>query len=1024
MRSTFILRSTMILRTVLGGLALLVMVFAVSGIGFSGKVAGSANALAARSSTGTAQSGGQDAGVPLPNVKSYAGGAIAIPDGIASPYPSAISVVASTSATISSLTVTINNFSHTTAGDVDMLLVGPTGAKISFWSDVGGTTAPTVNVTITLDDAAGALMPSTSPLSSGTFRPTNLGVGDTWPAPGPCTVPCDADAAATAGTATFANRFNATNPNGTWNLFIRDDGGGDVGSIGSWSINITFGPTLARMSGGSATVGDDGIVDLKWQTGLEVDNLGFNIYREEGGQRVRVNKHIIAGSALITGQGTAMTAGRNYRWRDTTAKPGQMAQYWVEAKDLNGSTLLSGPFVPTYSPGRMAPQPPSATLGEVGRGGAPGTGRVGIQSASVQPAASGQTAFKLGVKETGYYRVNQADLVTAGLSANIDPRNLRLFEDYTDTHVYQLSAGSQPGLRAKRAKGKSSTPGEESFLFTNQLKERSVYFPGSKNGEREKFFGAAVTAEPLDRTLRLQNVSGSAPSPATLEVGLQGVSAGSHNVTVRFNDTDVGAATFEGRAAAVARISVPQSSLKEGDNAIQLVASEGDVSLVDSIGVSYWHRYAADDNALQFTASGATQVAVGGFTNAAIRVVDVTNVETEGAREVATTVSQDGSGYSATVRVPGAGNRTLLAFTSDRMKSPAAIAADFPSKWRTKNNKADLVILTRGDFISALQPLKAQRESQGYKVVIVDVADVYDEFSFGNKTPQAIKDFFAYATSKWKVKPRFALLAGDASYDPKNFLGDGDWDIVPTKLIETKFLETSSDDFFVDFKGTGLPEMAVGRLPARSASEMSAMVAKIVGYDSSSPAESMLLVSDASDTFDFDQASAALRTFIPGKLSTLEIDRGLTDEAMARSLLLTYINQGQSVINYLGHGSVDIWRDNLLTTDDASSLANGGRLSLFVSMTCLNGYFHDAAIDSLGEAMLKARDGGAVAAWASSGMCDPGGQATMNREFYRLLFGGGGLTIGEAAMTAKSSVTDQDTRRTWILLGDPTTRLR
>jgi hypothetical protein len=1047
----------------LGGFAFLV-IFTLSGTGFYGTAgAGSTNAIAIRGSAVAALSAGEQSEGPVtPNVRSYPGGAITIPDANAVPYPSAIVVAASTSATLTKLTVTITGFSHTFPDDVDMLLVGPTGAKISFWSDVGGTGPPGAsNITITVDDAAATQIPDAGPLVNGTFRPSNFGtlLTDQWPAPGPCPTPgsCETDGAAPTGTATFANRFNATNPNGTWNLFIRDDSGGDFGSITSWSLNLTFGPTLARMSGGSATVDDDGLVELKWQTGLEVDNLGFNIYREEGGQRVRVNKHIIAGSALIAGQGTAMTAGRNYRFRDTTAKPGQIAQYWVEAKDLNGSTLLSGPFVPAYSPGRMAPQPPSATLGDVGRGGAPGAARVGMQSVSVQPAAAGQTAFKIGVKETGYYRVKQSDLVTAGLSSNIDPRNLRLFEDgieraivvqgeqdgrldasdwiefygrapdnaYTDTHVYQLSAGSEPGLRIKRAKGKSSTPGDDSFLFTTELRERNLYFPGFKNGEREKFFGAVVAREPVDRTLKLQNVSALAHSPATLEVGLQGVTAGSHNVKVRFNDADVGSVNFEGRSAATARISVPQSSLKEGDNSIQLVAEgEGDVSLMGSIRASYWHSYAADDNALEFKASGATQVTLTGFSSPAIRVLDVSDAENESAREVAATVSQNGSSYSATVRVPGAGSRTLLSFTSDRIKSPAAISADFPSTWRTKNNKADLVIITRGDFISALQPLKTQRESQGYRVVVADIEDVYDEFSNGNKTPQAIKDFFAYATSKWKVKPRFALLAGDASFDPKNLLGDGDWDILPTKLVETQFLETACDDCLADFNGDGLSEMAVGRLPARSVSEMSALVAKVVGYDKSSPSGSMLLVSDTADTFDFDKASAALRAFIPGNLSTLEINRGVTDSAMSRSLLLTYLNQGQGVINYLGHGSVDLWRDNLLTNDDAGSLANGGRLSLFVSMTCLNGYFQDPLLDSLGEAMLKSRDGGAVAAWVSSGMCDPGEQATLNREFYRLLFGGGGLTIGEAAINAKSSVTDKDIRRTWILLGDPTTRLK
>jgi len=42
----------------------------------------------------------------------------------------------------------------------------------------------------------------------------------------------------------------------------------------------------------------------------------------------------------------------------------------------------------------------------------------------------------------------------------------------------------------------------------------------------------------------------------------------------------------------------------------------------------------------------------------------------------------------------------------------------------------------------------------------------------------------------------------------------------------------------------------------------------------------------------------------------------------------------------------------------------------------------------------------------------------------RLLFNGQGLTIGEAIIGAKQAVNNQDIRRTWILFGDPTTRLR
>jgi len=114
----------------------------------------------------------------------------------------------------------------------------------------------------------------------------------------------------------------------------------------------------------------------------------------------------------------------------------------------------------------------------------------------------------------------------------------------------------------------------------------------------------------------------------------------------------------------------------------------------------------------------------------------------------------------------------------------------------------------------------------------------------------------------------------------------------------------------------------------------------------------------------------------------------------------------------------------LLTNDDALSLRNK-HLPMFVMMTCLNGYFHDPALDSLGESLLKAEHGGAVAVWASTGMTMPADQALLNRELYRLLFNRGpAMTIGEAVIRAKALIGDSDIRRTWVLLGDPTMKLK
>jgi peptidase C25-like protein len=139
--------------------------------------------------------------------------------------------------------------------------------------------------------------------------------------------------------------------------------------------------------------------------------------------------------------------------------------------------------------------------------------------------------------------------------------------------------------------------------------------------------------------------------------------------------------------------------------------------------------------------------------------------------------------------------------------------------------------------------------------------------------------------------------------------------------------------------------------------------------------------------------------------------------------LIEAINRGQKIVNYAGHGSVDVWRGGLLASNDAPALHNSEGLSLFVIMNCLNGYFTDPAQDSLAEALVRVEKGGAVAAWASSGMTLPDAQMLLNQELYRQL-SSGGLTLGEAIRKAKAATGDIDARRTWILLGDPTMRVK
>ncbi|HEY3038220.1 MAG TPA: C25 family cysteine peptidase, partial [Pyrinomonadaceae bacterium] len=68
--------------------------------------------------------------------------------------------------------------------------------------------------------------------------------------------------------------------------------------------------------------------------------------------------------------------------------------------------------------------------------------------------------------------------------------------------------------------------------------------------------------------------------------------------------------------------------------------------------------------------------------------------------------------------------------------------------------------------------------------------------------------------------------------------------------------------------------------------------------------------------------------------------------------------------------------------------------------------------------------GGAVAVWASSGFTEAQPQFVMDLELYRQLFGTQPLRLGEATRNAKAAISDLDVRRTWMLLGDPTMRMR
>src|SRR5439155_21470054 len=163
---------------------------------------------------------------------------------------------------------------------------------------------------------------------------------------------------------------------------------------------------------------------------------------------------------------------------------------------------------------------------------------------------------------------------------------------------------------------------------------------------------------------------------------------------------------------------------------------------------------------------------------------------------------------------------------------------------------------------------------------------------------------------------------------------------------------------------------------------------------------------------------------LPRSMNVSDVFVGTLGPDTAKQNLLAGINAGRLLVNYNGHGSVEIWGSGLFDDTDASSLTNGSKMPLFIAMNCLNGFFHDVYTQSLAEALMLAPNGGAVSVWASSGLTDAGPQFQMDQELVRTLFSRPLITVGDAVLSAKSAIADSDVRKTFILLGDPLIQLK
>ncbi|MFM7466118.1 MAG: S8 family serine peptidase, partial [Cyanobium sp.] len=188
------------------------------------------------------------------------------------PLPSTVTIATDSDLSLASLELTLYNLTHGWPDDLDILLVGPTGAKSLLMSDVGG--AFGINdLTITFSSLASLSLPNSTQLLNGIYRPTDFEVGDIFINPSTPIGPYLADLSV----------FNGTNPNGVWSLYIQDDSASYNGFIDNgWSLSIpaaASSPPAVSLSVSPTFVAEDGAANLIYtftRTGSTTSPLTVN----------------------------------------------------------------------------------------------------------------------------------------------------------------------------------------------------------------------------------------------------------------------------------------------------------------------------------------------------------------------------------------------------------------------------------------------------------------------------------------------------------------------------------------------------------------------------------------------------------------------------------------------------------------------------------------------------------------------------------------------------------------------------
>ncbi len=602
--------------------------------------------------------------------------------------------------------------------------------------------------------------------------------------------------------------------------------------------------------------------------------------------------------------------------------------------------------------------------------------------------------------------------------------------DYTDTNVYRLDAATGPPRIAESAftglpNGSYAVPPSFRDTVHHEEDEKFQGFvpaDGLDHWYADPFLDANGVPVSLDQFVATPDHAGGSVSLRARLLGFQynrnfHRSEISQDGTVRdtkdwdgyrefTHGVDGGAVSFSATLAATTRITV---RLPLGRSADSQPVTRDTVG-VNWIELDYDRLYRAAADRLAFGAPNdrrevrlsafGAQPEVWEVTDGTLSAAGMTIAAPKAVTKIGPVAGgwgftlESDSGRPATRRFAAAtagGYGTLAGVREDR--PPSSLDATLGSSLKGAGLGADWVVIGARSLLdmnagSRLRGLVALRQGQECaparlcRTAVIDLLDVYDEFSEGIEDPRAIRAFVEYTLANWSPAPAFLVLVGDATRDYKNSFGYAPpRQLVPTQMFDltanSQFGYYPSDTWFAAVVGSdAIPDLAVGRIPAHSLAEAEEVFRKIVAYEQGSKPPSWAgracLVSEmeagAPTTFTAIHDAMHAQFFTGGPAVGQKVYEQVVDEdcqgggTPMNNRVDACVNTGAAVLSYVGHGQYKGWGKSCSifqtasptdpggTREDLDDIALDSPLSFQIHANCITGHFPaDSSVGSLND---------------------------------------------------------------------------